>query len=99
MKKLVLILTISLFFLPHTCLSAGEFRKLPVDTYVDKMKAGWVGQMAGVGWGGPTEFRWCGEIIPEDEDAGMEAITDQSVLPGRHLRGNDVLAYFGALWL
>jgi hypothetical protein len=34
--------------------------------YVDKMKAGWIGQMAGVGWGGPTEFRWRGEIIPPD---------------------------------
>jgi hypothetical protein len=67
MKKLLLILTISLFILPHTYLSAGEFRRLPVDTYIDKMKAGWIGQMAGVGWGGPTEFRWCGEIIPEDE--------------------------------
>jgi hypothetical protein len=30
------------------------------------MKAGWVGQMVGVGWGAPTEFRWRGEIIPED---------------------------------
>jgi len=37
MKKLLLILTISLFFLPHTCLSAGEFRKLPVDTYIDRL--------------------------------------------------------------
>jgi hypothetical protein len=30
------------------------------------MKAGWVGQMAGVGWGGPTEFKWKGQIIPAD---------------------------------
>jgi hypothetical protein len=30
------------------------------------MKAGWIGQMAGVGWGGPTEFRWKGKIIPAD---------------------------------
>jgi hypothetical protein len=66
MKKYLLIPTISLFFLPLSSLSAEEFRKLPVDTYIDKMKAGWIGQMAGVGWGGPTEFRWRGEIIPED---------------------------------
>ncbi len=44
-----------------------EYRTLPVAEYVDKMKAGWIGQMAGVGWGGPTEFRWRGEIIPEDK--------------------------------
>jgi hypothetical protein len=31
------------------------------------MKGGWIGQMAGVGWGGPTEFKWKGEIIPEDK--------------------------------
>ncbi len=46
---------------------AGEkqFRRLAVKDYVDKMKAGWVGQMAGVGWGGPTEFRFRGRIIPK----------------------------------
>ena len=31
------------------------------------MKAGWIGQMAGVGWSEPTEFRWRGEIIPADK--------------------------------
>jgi len=67
MKKYLIILTITLFILPLTCISAGEFRELPVSTYIDKMKAGWIGQMAGVGWGGPTEFYWCGEIIPEDK--------------------------------
>jgi len=44
-----------------------RFRRLPVTEYVDKMKAGWIGQMAGVGWGGPTEFKWKGQIIPEDK--------------------------------
>jgi hypothetical protein len=31
------------------------------------MKAGWIGQMAGVGWGAPTEFKYKGVIIPEEE--------------------------------
>jgi hypothetical protein len=31
------------------------------------MAAAWVGQMAGVGWGGPTEFKWKGQIIPTDK--------------------------------
>ena len=44
-----------------------EYRRITVEDYVDKMKAGWVGQMAGVGWGGPTEFRYRGAIIPEDK--------------------------------
>lgn len=41
--------------------------RLPVKQYVDKMKAAWIGQMAGVGWGGPTEFHYKGAIIPEDK--------------------------------
>jgi len=45
----------------------GKFRRLPVETYVDRMKAGWIGQMAGVGWGGPTEFRYKGVIIPAEK--------------------------------
>jgi len=44
---------------------AGEkHRTLSLEDYVDKMKAGWIGQMAGVGWGAPTEFRVKGEIMP-----------------------------------
>ena len=31
-----------------------DVRRLPVKEYVDKMKGGWIGQMAGVGLGGPT---------------------------------------------
>ena len=42
-------------------------RQIPTAEYVDRMKAGWIGQMAGVGWGGPTEFRYKGAIIPEDQ--------------------------------
>lgn len=41
--------------------------RLSLDEYVDRMKAGWIGQMVGVGWGGPTEFRYIGAIIPEQE--------------------------------
>ncbi|MGB2807440.1 MAG: ADP-ribosylglycohydrolase family protein [Sedimentisphaerales bacterium] len=47
--------------------AAQKFRRLPVKEYVNKMKAGWIGQMAGVGWGGPTEFRYTGRIIPADK--------------------------------
>jgi ADP-ribosylglycohydrolase len=46
---------------------AEEFRRLPIEEYRDKMAGGWIGQMVGVGWGGPTEFKWMSEIIPEDE--------------------------------
>ena len=48
-------------------LGKAPVRRIAVEDYADKMKAGWIGQMAGVGWGGPTEFRFKGEIIPEDK--------------------------------
>ena len=44
-----------------------EFRRLSVEEYRDKMKAGWVGQIAGVCWGAPTEFKFVDRIIPEDQ--------------------------------
>ncbi len=50
--------------------SAGRaqgVRHISVEDYIDKMKGGWIGQMAGVGWGGPTEFRYKGEIIPAEK--------------------------------
>jgi len=46
---------------------SGEVRRLPVKEYLDKMKGAWLGQMAGVGWGQPTEFKVKGSIIPEEQ--------------------------------
>lgn len=43
-----------------------EYRRLPVKEYRDKMKAGWIGQIAGVSWGAPTEFKFADRIIPEE---------------------------------
>jgi hypothetical protein len=42
-------------------------RRLKVSEYRAKMMAGWIGQMVGVGWGAPTEFRFQSKIIPEGE--------------------------------
>jgi hypothetical protein len=43
------------------------YRRLPVKEYRDKMKAGWIGQMAGVTLGAPTEFKYIDRIIPESD--------------------------------
>ncbi|HCK98724.1 MAG TPA: hypothetical protein DHW42_01270 [Candidatus Marinimicrobia bacterium] len=68
MKKIinpvaVLILILTLI----SCSSKTGFRKISVEEYRSKMKAGWLGQMAGVGWGAPTEFTYCAMIIPADK--------------------------------
>jgi len=53
---------------PAACTpSEPQMRRLPVSTYRDRMKAGWIGQIAGVSWGGPTEFKWKDAIIPEQD--------------------------------
>lgn len=46
--------------------------RISLDQYVDKMKAGWIGQMAGVGWGGPTEFKYKGVVMPEENMPAWE---------------------------
>ncbi len=46
---------------------AGQFRRLPVKEYRDKMKGGWIGQIVGVSWGAPTEFRFRDKIMPAEE--------------------------------
>ncbi|MBN2270514.1 MAG: ADP-ribosylglycohydrolase family protein [Sedimentisphaerales bacterium] len=66
------VIFVCLVFVVVCCVSAqpafaAKYRRISVADYVDKMKGGWIGQMAGVGWGGPTEFKWKGEIIPEDK--------------------------------
>jgi hypothetical protein len=47
-------------------LGAEAVRRLSLADYRDRMAAGWIGQMVGVGWGAPTEFKFNGRIIPED---------------------------------
>ncbi len=65
MKKIVFLS----FFLPFALISCDktEFKKISKEEYVSKMKAAWIGQMIGVGWSAPTEFRYVGETIPEGE--------------------------------
>lgn len=35
--------------------------------YVDKLRGGWLGQMAGVAWGYPVEFAYRGRMVPEEQ--------------------------------
>ena len=47
--------------------SASHERRLRLDDYHDKMKAGWLGQMIGVEWGLSTEFKYQGRTISDAE--------------------------------
>ena len=47
--------------------ASAKERRISVEEYRDKMKAGWIGQIVGVAWGAPTEFKFRDEIIPADK--------------------------------
>jgi len=63
------VLALCFVFSPGLFLSTAPaqqtYRRLPVKEFRDRMKAGWVGQMAGAAWGMPIEFQFNGEIVPE----------------------------------
>jgi hypothetical protein len=54
-----------------TCRRAGPpapaTREISLEVLQDKIRGGWAGQMIGVSYGAPTEFRYRGEIIPEEK--------------------------------
>ncbi|MBI2424276.1 MAG: ADP-ribosylglycohydrolase family protein [Candidatus Hydrogenedentes bacterium] len=45
---------------------AGEELRIDLAVFEDKIRGGWAGQMAGVCYGDPTEFRWRGRIVDAD---------------------------------
>jgi len=69
-KSIKVVLLIGLIFCANVVAVSAEqknSRQITAEQYMDKMKAGWVGQMAGVGWGWPTEFKFRGKIVPENK--------------------------------
>ena len=65
MKKIVALS----FLLSLALLSCDKikYKTISKEEYLSKMKAAWIGQMIGVGWSAPTEFKYVGEIIPLSE--------------------------------
>jgi hypothetical protein len=45
----------------------GTYQTIPVSRLEDKIRGGWAGQMIGVSFGAPTEFRYLGTIVPEED--------------------------------
>ena len=48
-------------------LEVGPERRISVEDYRDRMEAGWIGQIAGVGIGGPTEFGYTYKLVPANK--------------------------------
>jgi ADP-ribosylglycohydrolase len=44
----------------------SQTREISLDALRDKIRGGWAGQMIGVSYGAPTEFRYRQQIIPEN---------------------------------
>lgn len=65
--KIMLLLLVGVIIHFTGCEDNIEYRRISINEYVNKMKAAWIGQMIGVGWGAPTEFRFIAETIPDDE--------------------------------
>jgi hypothetical protein len=72
MKNSVFILLALFSSLFSNCEPETPEQIISENTCVDKMKAAWIGQMVGVGWAAVTEFKWIGEIIPEDKVPAWE---------------------------
>ena len=54
------------FALALPALAAAQARvTMPTEVLRDKIKGGWAGQTIGVTFGGPTEFRYNGTMIPD----------------------------------
>ena len=55
----------ALALLAATIVAAGAAeRRISVADYRDRMAGAWVGQSVGVAYGWPTEFRFCGTLVP-----------------------------------
>ena len=50
-----------------TAADGGAEKSIPLAELRDKIEGGWAGQMIGVSYGAPTEFRYRNQVIPEDK--------------------------------
>jgi len=65
--KKIKVIAIVLFASSLTYGCHGKERTISAEEYRSKMKAGWLGQMAGVGWGAETEFDFTGKYLSESD--------------------------------
>ena len=70
MKRNSLYILLALLSACATPQKAPESVTLSKDTLMDKIMGGWAGQTIGVVYGAPTEFKFCGTLIPEEIPIG-----------------------------
>ncbi len=63
MKRLLPIVLFVACLMVAPSITAAASRKIPLTVLHDKIKGGWAGQMIGVSYGAPTEFRYKEHII------------------------------------
>jgi hypothetical protein len=63
--KLRLSLLLILVFACRVFAMEADTCRISKKDYTDKVKGGWIGQIAGVAWGFPTEFNAMGKMIPD----------------------------------
>jgi hypothetical protein len=63
-KRLIWLVLLLVVHLPIWGATTG-FQEISFEELKDKLRGGWAGQMIGVSYGAPTEFRYRGRIIPE----------------------------------
>lgn len=61
------VLTIAVIHAAFCLATPAAERRLSLKEYRAKMQSGWIGQMAGVTWGAPTEFKFNDKIIPAEK--------------------------------
>ena len=55
---------LTLLVLAATCAAGAAERRISIADYRDRMAGAWIGQSVGVAYGWPTEFRFCGTLVP-----------------------------------
>ena len=80
MRKLLIALPalIALLIVSALVPAQNRTRRLPQSVLKDKIKGGWAGQMIGVSFGAPTEFKSNGKLI-EGASAPMITISGASM--------------------
>jgi len=61
------IFTVLLVIFISSCNNQTDHLEISTANLKEKIKGGWAGQMIGVSFGAPTEFRYLDRIIPESE--------------------------------